>query len=295
MRTLRVLLILNLLCFGARGQDVVFLKNGETSTGRVTAIQTLFLVLEVELAADQPKATLSLPLVDVDHVDFGETEAMEEYLAEATRGRLLQIEKLWKQRETLLRLPSSTAGALALKMADLLMKSRLESDFRLALKLYSRIERDDWNGERKARAREGRLRALVALGRAAEAVAEAKRMALYSEDPQVLIEAKYVLAKASLDSLRQLLEDNPRWEEDLQVRPERERLYGETLDLFLYPYLFHGSHSKEAARGLWGAVETFRVAGDTAAALARARDLAALYPDTGYASEAAAFLKVNEW
>jgi hypothetical protein len=260
----------------------------------VTGIETLFLRLEVELAADQPKATLSLPLVDVDHVDFGETEAVEKYLGKATRAQLLQIDKLWKQRESLLGLSSSTAGALALKTADLLLESTLESDHRLALDLYTRIERDDWNADRQAKAKEGRLRAMVTMGRAAEAVAEAKRLALYSEDPELLIEAKYVLAQASMNSLRQLLEENPRWEEDDLVRPERDRLYGETLDLFLFPYLFHGSQTDEAARGLWGAVETFVLAGETDAALARARDLVALYPGTRYATEAETFIAATE-
>lgn len=135
-------------------------------------------------------------------------------------------------------------------------------------------------------AKEGRLRALVATGRAGEAVREAEQIASMTEDPAVLIEAKYILAEAAGTSLKKLLEDNPRWEEDLNVIPERNRLYHEAVDLFLYPSLFEGSQAEAAARGLWGAVGIYQLTGEAANALECARDITILYPGTKYAAPA---------
>ena len=103
----------------------------------------------------------------------------------------------------------------------------------------------------------------------------------------MLIEAKYILATAADASLRKLLTDNPRWAEDSHVIPERHRLYNEALDLYLYPSLFAGSESEAAARGLWGAASIYLLAGESQKALECARDIAALYPHTKTASQAA--------
>jgi tetratricopeptide (TPR) repeat protein len=268
------------------GQDVIFRRKGQTSTGKVTRIQPPFLRVEVPLAPNQPHAVVSIPLVDIDHVDFGETEAVEKYLGKITGDQLQDIEKLWMQRLSLLELPESTAGAFALKLGDLLMESELERNHRAALKLFQRIEAKDWSEKRRMRARKGRLRAMVKLGRAEEAADEAERLAVSSEDPELLIEAKYVLAQTSKRRLERLVEDNPRWIEDDEVRPERDRLFNETLDLFLFPHLFHGARTREAARGLWGAIGVYEAAGETEQALGRAEDLIAIYPETSFARDA---------
>jgi len=57
-------------------------------------------------------------------------------------------------------------------------------------------------------AKQGRLRAMVASGKAKDAVGEAEQLAASTEDPTVLIEAKYLLAETSAASLKKLLEDN---------------------------------------------------------------------------------------
>ncbi len=103
---------------------------------------------------------------------------------------------------------------------------------------------------------------MVASGMVQEAVVEAKEIERIAEDPVVLIEAKFILAKAAEKALRKLVDDNPRWEEDAFVLPEHNRLYEEALELYLYPTLFFGSEIDVAARGLWGSVEVSRFAGD---------------------------------
>jgi hypothetical protein len=270
--------------------DVVFRADGSTVAGRVTVVQLLFLKLNVKLVEDQPKATLSIPLVDVDHIDFGERQIIEAYLERVNPDELIHLERFWRQRESLLKLPESTAGAFGLALADLLLDSKSVSHQLRAMQLFQRIEKEDWSADRRVLAREGRLRALVRLGRAEEAVEEARAIAEEAEDPRVLIEAKYVLAEAGMVRLRELEDKNPRWDEDDEVRPERNRLYNEVLDLFLFPYLFYGSYEHQAARGLWGAVEVYRFSKELDSAVERARDLVYLYPQGSDAAAAKALI-----
>ena len=291
MKSRFVLAILLVATITVHGQDVIFRKNGQTSKGKVTEIQTPFLRVEITLVPNQPDAVVSIPLVDIDYVDFGETEAVEMYLEETTRANLGNLQRLWKQRESLLQLPESTAGAIAMKIGNLLMESDLEGEHEFALRLFHRIEQNDWSEKRRMQARRGKLQALVKLGRAEEVVDEAAALALSSEDPELLIEAKYVLAQASKNQLDKLVENNPRWMEDEEVRPKRHELYHETLDLFLFPHLFHGEHADVAARGLWGAVCVYQEAGEIDRAFDRASDLLAIYPRSRFARDAEKLLQ----
>jgi hypothetical protein len=77
------------------------------------------------------------------------------------------------------------------------------------------------------------------------------------------------------------------------VRPERERLFHEALDLYLFPYLFHGTETAAAARGLWGGLQLCQSGGAPAEARELAMDLTILYPGTPQAAEARRFLETN--
>ena len=67
-------------------------------------------------------------------------------------------------------------------------------------------------------------------------------------------------------------------------------MYEEALELYLYPALFFGSESEVAARGLWGAVELCRFAGDLGQAQQASHDLIEIYSATSYARQAQDFL-----
>jgi len=131
---------------------------------------------------------------------------------------------------------------------------------------------------------------MVATGNAAGAVGEAAELAKESEDPEILIEAKFILAEVVQAQLKKLVEDNPRWYEDALIRPEYHRLANEALDLYLYPYLFYGSETDAAARGLWGAITIYEFVGDRHNALESARDITALYKETRYAKLAGDYI-----
>jgi tetratricopeptide (TPR) repeat protein len=170
------------------------------------------------------------------------------------------------------------------------VKSKDPTKATQALELFNRIEAKSWRDEDKARAKQGRLRAMLALGRAEEAVEQAQKLAEQSEDHEILIEAKNIMAQAAEKDLRNFLEENPRWEMDSNVIEERHRLYNRVLELYLYPALFFGSDAERSACGLWGAAGIYRLSNQTNLAIETARDIVTLYPDSPEATPAKQYL-----
>ena len=276
----------------ATALDTLFLASGEKRTGKLVGIDQQNFRLQVPLpppAGASPTAppmfaSVTVPRTDVEHVEFAPDEALRKKLDEATPAQIAAIEALWRQQLPWVGVPKSPAAEIGITYGNLLLKDR--SQAQKALDLFKLIESATWSEDVRMLARQGRLRAMIATGNAKGAVEEARAMEKISEDPAVLIEAKYILADATDQSLRKLVEDNPRWQEDIHVIPERSRLYNEALDLYLYPYLFFGSEVDPAARGLWGAVGVYKFTGETQNALECARDLVAIYPGTSYAKQA---------
>jgi len=279
-------------------QDVLFLKSGEKRSGRLSGLDAQQLRLQVPLppppgspaSAQQVFASVTIPRKDVDYIEFAPDPAMEELLKSATISQVVEIGGLWNRAEPLLKVPRSSAARIANVLGSLLLQTGDPAKAARALELFKEVEVGAWSPSDKLAARQGRLRAMVATGNAKEAVDEAMELAAVTENPAVLIEAKYILATAADASLRRLLNDNPRWEEDPHVIPERHRLYNEALDFYLYPSLFAGSESEAAARGLWGAAGIYLLAGESQKALECARDISTLYPGTKFAGPAAEFI-----
>lgn len=272
-------------------RDVIYRRAGGSIMGRVISADPVSFKLEVILTEGQPTAQITFPRSEVDRIVFATDERLENFLKNATDASFGELVRIWRERESLLSVSNSNTGSIGLVLGELLLKSPSRTQREIAIGFFQRVEQEDWNPERKAAAKQGRLRAMLALGQAAEAVKEAQELANTSEDPEVLIEAKFILAEANFQSFRKLLEDNPRWEEDIHVRPERNRLYHETLELYLFPYLFHGSCQSQSARGLWRVVELYQLTGEKTAAAEVAKDLTLLYPGTPEAALAAPFLK----
>jgi hypothetical protein len=295
-----LLVLLPLFCVTAQEEppadapedvDVLFLRNGTTRQGTLLGVEGDLFRLRVQVLPGQPSATIGIPRSEVVRIEFASDEERERFLREATVADILTAARYWGAGERFLDLPRSPAARVGLRYAGLLLDSGNPATQERALDLFRQIETQAWSPEDRAAARRGRLRALIATGRAAEAVAEAEELAETAEDPAVLIEAKYILASAAAEDLRLLLEANPRWEEDVFVRPERHRLYHAALDLFLFPYLFFGSEIEPASRGLWAAIEIYQQAGEFIPAMEAARDLLVLYPGTPAAERAQAFLE----
>lgn len=292
-------LLVGLSCERASALDTLFKTGGEKQVGTVMVVEEDTIRIRVPLPAlpgsgpeAQPVfATVVIPRKDILHIEFNPDEAREALLKDPKPENLPAIETLWRQWQPFLTMPRSPAGRVAIAYADLLLKQQSQPEALQALELFTRIEHDAWDEPSQMQARQGRLRAMVATGQAEKAVNEAIELSKITEDPAVLIEAKYILARAADQRLRDLVEDNPRWEEDIYVIPERHRLYNEALDEYFYPYLFLGAEQDAASRGLWGAVEIYRFTGELPLALECARDLAAIYPETSYARQATDFIE----
>lgn len=279
-------------------QDVLFLQSGEKRSGRLSGLDTLQFRLQVPLPPP-PGATPETPPVfasvsiarkDVEHIEFAPDPAREAILGAVTPPPLADLEAAWTKAEPWLSVPRSPTARIGNLLGSQLLQGGDPAQAARALELFKKIEETAWDPGDKLAARQGRLRAMVATGRAKEAVQEAVELAGITENPVVLIEAKYILATAAEDSLRKLLRENPRWEEDIYVIPERHRLYNEALDLYLYPSLFVGSETEPAARGLWGAAGIYQLAGESQKALECARDIITIYPGTKFAKPAAEFI-----
>lgn len=287
-------LLLILVCGSCFAQDVLFLRSGEKRSGRLAGLDEKSYRLQVPLppapgmpAGGAPMfATVTIPRADVAQIEFVPDPVREEKLKAATPERIAEADAIWVALAPWLAVPRSPAGRAGCVLGGLLLQSGDPAKAGRALELFSQIEAASWNEADRMAARQGRLRAMVATGRAKEAVREAGELAAVTENPEVLIEAKFLLATAAEADLRKFLEDNPRWQDDGAAIPERKRLYNETLDLFLFPALFYGSDSGPAARGLWRAAKIYELCGEPARAIECARDIAAMYPGSSFARQA---------
>lgn len=270
--------------------DVLFLRNGIARAGKLLTMEEDTFRLQVSLDEGKAHAMVTIPKSQVEKIEFAENETMESFFAHAGVADVLTAARYWGAGERYLSYPRSPAARVGLKYAGLLLESKNSTMQERAMELYVQIEKAAWSPEDRGLARQGRLRCLIATGRAAEAVKEAKELAETSENPAVLIEAHYILATVDAKELRKLLAENPRWEENRFVRPQRDLLYNASLDQFLYPYLFFGSETEPAARGLWNALEIYRLAEELPAAYEVALDLTILYPNTLYATRAQEFI-----
>jgi hypothetical protein len=271
--------------------DTIFKSDaaGTRQVGRVVGIDATSLKLEAILPGGA-RATIGVPRSTVSRVEFAPSAARARLIATPIAANAASLGSEWQKWQPFLSLPKSPAAAVGNAYATALLASGNAAQAAKALEVFKAIEQGSWSDVDIAAAKQGRLRALVATGHAADAVAEATQLATESEDPTVLIEAKFILAEASQAKLRKLVEDNPRWQEDPLVKPEHDRLYNEALDLYLHPYLFLGSETEAASRGLWGAVQIYRFGGADTDAVESARDLALLYPGTRYAAMAKDYL-----
>jgi tetratricopeptide (TPR) repeat protein len=279
-------------------QDAIFLRQGEAIAGKIAGFdgQTIRLQRFLPPLAGSPSdagpvALVTVPISHIERVEFSSDEARNLKIRRATLANITEIEALWCEALLWLAIPKSPAGEIGLSYADLLLRAGDFDSARKALEIFKIIEKASWSQDAMTRAKHGRLRAMIATGAAQEAIVEAKEIVRTVEDPAILIEAKFILAQAARKALDKFVADNPRWKEDPFATPERNRLYDEALELYLYPALFFGSDIDAAARGLWGAVEVYKSAGDLEQALETSRDLVSIYPETVYAKQAQAFVE----
>ena len=268
-------------------QDTVEYVDGNKRTGRLAGADDKVFKLRIPApVAGQQAAVISINRNEVEKIIFGPDPDLETVIKDPVIGRTAFARLLWQRFEPFLSVPESPAAKAGIVYGDILLLSADANRHNEALDLFRRIETEAWNEQDRGRALRGRLQALLRLGRVDEASREAEEMAARTEDPELLLETKLLLAETRLAALRALLEENPRWSEDPPVQAQRKRLLNETLDLALYPFLFHGTSREQAAKGLWLVREAHLLAGDTDAAREVATDITVIYPQTRHAGPA---------
>ena len=274
----------------ATGEDVIYLKTGESAICRIDAITpkiTNFTLL-TDPGPAKGSARRTVATDRVEYFVFGFKPGEEEVFKNRRKENSEVLEKWWNTWFAHLSRRRSRTAAFGNAFGHALLREDPDSNAQRTLALFDRIMERAWSEDDFAAAKQGRLRALMAMGDLETATHEAQLLAGETEDPGLLIEVKYLLAQADFETLKLLVEENPKWEEDDEVRPERNRLYHIVVDQLLWSHLFHAPRENEAARGLFGVAGVYRFSDEDGLALAACEDLIQLYPRTEFTSRAVA-------
>ena len=280
MRRIR-LMVLILVLGNASAEDIVHVKSGGALHGKILELNEVRLRIRVPLAGGAGSSTRTMPMKLVRMIDFDPVEGELKLIDAGKKAPRNELSRLWERERVYLGLPNSNAGGIGIQLAGICLATSDRDNHVKARNLYEVIEQEDWNAKRRALAKRGRLKALVKLGAAEEVLAEAKRIASDDDDPGLLLDAKHVITLADFERFSKLIGDNPKWIEDEGVREKVEENYHTLVDRFLEPFLFYGTESVAAARGLWYAAKTYELIGQESRALECLSDLEKLYPHMG--------------
>lgn len=274
--------------------DTLFLNTGASVACRVLATTDSAVKIEYRSPTDGKVQTREVPWPDILRIDFAMDDEFHALVTSSTA--LPQMHARWEKVKTLLPRRNHPAGDLGLAIARTSLSSPDQAQKQKALDVCGQVELNDWNTDRRDQARWLRLQLLESLGHGKDAITEARVLA--SDElvtPVIAMQAHLFIARSEFQSMKKLEEDNPLWLEDDLVRPERDQLFHTALDHFLKPSLFQGSLEAPATEGLLGALHLFAFDQDIASAADRARDLIKLYPASGAAKQAQAFLSSNNF
>lgn len=282
---MRHILILLFFTLPASAEDIILLEDGHALRGEIIRYYKDAVHIKVvkEGESGEGFAVRAIPDSAIHLIDYGPDDAEAKIIAS---GDAKALRDLWLNKERLLTRPNSNAGEVALALAESLINLNATSTRESARDLFSTVENEDWNPKRRVAATRGRLRALIALGDIDNAISEANQIAEDAEDPELLLDARHVLAVTEFQKLEKLIHDNPKWRDDDEIVEEIRNLYNSTANKFLEAYLFYGSHQDAAARGLLHAARTHQLAGNPDEALACASDILELYKTTSAATAA---------
>lgn len=287
-RLLPLSALLALLVNSSEAQDVVHLKNGQSAACEVTALTDNIVTFNLPTrggpAGGSAKRTIQMS--EVAYVEFGFRPGEKAAWEQRDTLDPETLDRWWDFHFAHLHRPRSRTAGFGIALGHSLLRVNEPFENKQALSLFDRIIERAWSEDDRASARQGRLQALIATGDLETAIGEAKLLSQRTEDPELLIEVKFLLAEADFKKLQQLVEDNPRWEEDDEVRPERNELYHRTLDQYLWPHLFHATREAAAARGLLAAGDVYRFGEELERARASYEDLVQLYPQSESATVA---------
>ena len=277
-------------------EHVLTLGTGATVKCKILSTTETVVKIQYQLNAGQAPQSRDVPWAEILHIDFTLDDDFHQLLATNNLQRdSIKMLARWQRDQGLLGRPKHPIGDLGLAFARQAITHPDELLKRKALDLCSEIQFNDWSTTRRDHARWLRIRLLDSLKQHADAATEADFFCKDDQaDPLLLMNAHLYLAENKHQALRELERENPLWEEDDLVRPERESLFHESLDHYLRPSLFFGTLEDTATRGLWGAVQLLTMDQDIPAAGDRARDIIQLYPSSKLAPAASAYLAQNK-
>jgi hypothetical protein len=270
-------------------QDVVTLQNGQKYMGRILAADETSVQLQIRPAADQPPASIRLPLSAVVHAQFHSEPGLD--LATAS---LSTLGSLWERHAQFAQVPGSPAPTLGLQYAELLLDSLSAAAAQNALDLLLFLEKAVPGLAEKMVVRQKRLRALVAVHRLELAAKEARQILKSPAPPPLTAESLIVLGLEAQTALQALEKEHPRWMVDDRTRPQRQALFYEALDAFLDAALQPNPDPSIASRALWNAARLYQQNGTPEAATACLRDIVWFYGTTFTASQARPALATEE-
>ncbi len=254
----------------------------------VRIIQATPQTLVVEKTLPAGLTVRNIPLVELEGVTFSLTSGEQALHREPTAASIPPLRVYWELRRETLRLSGSNAGETGLALAKALRLAGDSDKLDEAGKILDRIRGQDPVKARVERARAEQViidfvRSLQS-GKPEDSDKLAWAITEDADNPDAMLLATAFLADRHFAELQAIEEAHPRWIDDDEVRPLRERLYHLALDFSLYPSLFVGTRAKEASEGLRKAAAVHQFTGSNLLAKNVLEDLAALYPD----SEAAA-------
>jgi hypothetical protein len=230
-----------------------------------------------------------LPYDQIGGVKFGLTMGERQLIAEAKPESIPALRVFWEARRLTLKIPGSNVGDFGLALARALRQEKIHSE---ALGIAREVAEQDHDPARKARAKlESDTLDFIQFMQTAKPEEVEKRAwslieATDESNPDLMLLITGYLMIKEFESLQRIEEEHPRWMEDDEVRPERDRHYHRALDLALYPSLFHPRRAAEAAEGLWQAAQVYRYTQEKEQEAGALEDLLALYAESPRTEEA---------
>jgi len=232
-----------------------------------------------------------VPLADLNGISFAISPVEQRLLRMPVADAAPALRVLWKTRAGTLGMEGSNVGDFGIALARALRAGMDPAGLEEAASILDHLSAKEPAMHRKEAAKSERqalemARALVA-GPPEETDKVAWNVTEADDNPDAMLMATSWLGDRHFADLKKLQEEHPRWEEDDEVRPLRIRLYNLSLDFALYPSLFQGSRTDDAAAGLKKAWQVYQYTGETSMALQVLEDIAALYPDSQAAKDTA--------
>jgi hypothetical protein len=261
---------------------------------KVRIVQATAQAITVEKTLPAGMATRAIPFSDLAGISFSFTPGELALHRQPALASIPPLRVYWETRSATLKLAGSSVGDTGLVLAKSLRLAGDAASLAEAAGILDQIRSQDPMKRRVELAGSEQMTIDFILSKQRGKIEETDKLAWEITEQATHNDAALLatafLADRHFDQLKATEEANPRWMEDDEVRPLRERLYNLSLDFALYPSLFMGTRRNEASAGLRRVAQVYEFTGAKALELKALEDLAALYPDTPAAVESAPLL-----